>query len=249
MRKKAVYGTAFWITKDGNIVRADNHLESLVNRSFDLDALQSEFGEFILENYITEAGIAELESEGIPFNPNEPGAPQVITDEQLHEFMYTGELTPLQIGEIPSIAKNLYNMGAGDAGEFLLQLVQKHSMSGFEKVVYGTLQPYHFAFLRGDIRVRVFANAFAVELASFNLNRTNAGRILDVLLKLKNPPPNFLIDLVDFSGDDVNTRSYSYSSMEEFIEALTDLTRRRVANLVDCVLKYSSIFYKKAQRK
>lgn len=254
MRKVAAgeFGTAIWITADGKTLRAENHLESLVERSFDLPALKRRFGDFIMDAFAPEDGDvpSAFVQEGI-FHGQE------IPSELVHEFEYIEELTPLQIAEIPKIAEHLEYLSGADAdpkitqileqaSQLLMNLIEQVSKNNFDDVVYGEIQPYHFAFQQGDIRIRLFGSAFVIELSGSQLNRHTAGQILDVFFSLtgggKRVPPRIVLELWDFSGEP-KSRSYEYRTMDEFFEGLSDLTRR-VASRIDILLKLARIFYR-----
>lgn len=253
MRKDAVgeFGTAIWITSDGKRIRAENHLENLVSRMFDLDSLKRKYEEFVGMRYVSESEFEDLKQYGYHL---EPDAPELIPDELERELIYFDSLEPIQIGELPVIAQRLGQIAGSEFKEALLALIPQASTKGFERVVLGEEQPYHFAFRQGDIRVRLFSNAFVAELASSRLNRHTAGRIIDALFSLigtniKNAPQMFVLDLVDFSGEEPVTRSYEFQNMDDFFGALSDLTRRRVAEPIELLLKLATIFYQRVKER
>ena len=249
MRKKAdAFGTAIWITADGKQIRAENHLENLVQRYFNLDGFKKQFEDFMEKFFLTEEDY-ELFGDGTQ---------SVMTEEIDAEMEYIYNLEPLQIGELPTIANNLSETTKRifdpdtneiiDAGDAVRSFIKQNSTDGFDKVVDGLEQPYHFAFKQGDIRVRLFGDAFVAELAASRLNRDTAGRIIDAYFKLiggsKHEPPGFALDLVDFSGKEPSTRNYEFKTSDEFFAALSDLTRRRVAS-IERLLKLASVYYQK----
>lgn len=247
-----MFGTAVWLTRDGDKIRAENHLEDLVQRYFDLDWFKSQFRAHTQRDYITPEQLEELQQDPA-FKPDEPGAPTLIDTKELQELasiaMDIEEMTPLNIGEIPTFAARLERAGLHESAQTVLELAQEASMDGFESVVLGNEQPYHFAFKRGDVRVRFFNTAFVAELDATKLNRDTAGRIIDVFFEMTgaNPakvPPSFGLDLVDFSGDEPKTKSHTFNDMNEFFNALSKF--RRTASFIEKLLKFATIFYKRA---
>lgn len=255
MKKNASFGTAIWITSDGDFVRAESHLEQLVNDNFDLDLFKSKIAEYIEDNYISEAGIQEMEDGGVPYDPNEPGAPKVLPEEMVEIDKLINELEPLQIGTIPLIIQKIKNIDDDEFADYVTQLMMYVSNDGFEQVIFGDEQPYYFAFKRGDIRIRLFPNSFIAELDAANLNRKTGDQIVNALFKLtggntRNMPPEFGIGLVSFSGKEPKTQSYLYNTMEDFFEGLMRLTKthlsRRVA-MLHTLLRLTRVFYQRVK--
>lgn len=246
MRKKAnEFGTAIWITSDGDHIRAENHLQNLVERYFDLNKMKMDFDTFLdrqVELY--------REGEGLGIEP---------TKELVEEQSYINSLEPLQIGELPAIAQGLsstraYNPETDEVlnlgWDVFLPIVKRCAVGGFDKVIDDEIQPYHFAFQHGDVRIRLFPHEFVAELSGSKLNRTTAGHIIDALFSLVGNirVPKFRLELWDFSGSEPKSRSYDYSTMEEFFEGLGEKTRR-VASRADTILKLATVFYQRVKER
>lgn len=255
MRKRAsVFGTAIWLTKDGEKIRAENHLENLVQRYFDLDWFKSQFRSHMEQDYVTREQLEEMQDDPT-FDPSEPGAPEVISTKELQVMVpdvtyIEEEMTPLQIGEIPTIAERFERNGLPETARAIMDIATEASSGGFETVIRGEEQPYHFAFKRGDIRIRFFRDSFVAELDARHLNRTSAGRIIDVFFSMTGGnaakvPPSFGLDLIDFSGSEPNTRSLVFDDMNEFFSALSRFKRTAKKSTVEKILRFATAFYQR----
>lgn len=243
MKKSGVgmFGSAIWLTKDGDKIHTDNHLENLVQRYFDLDWFRQHWAEYA-STYGTE------DSDNL-----EPNT-EIVSEEQFQTLIEQSEyiqndmgegMGELQIGEIPSIARVFEQNGLTNAALAIKEIGNEACSGGFESVINGNVQPYHFAFKRGDIRIRLFPNAFAAELDAAQLNRESAGRIIDTFFEMiqgdiSNVPEDFALDLIDFSGPTPRTKSFNFNTMEEFFDALGRFKRTASIN---AILKMATIFY------
>ena len=239
--KGMFYGTASWIDPYGQIipVEGDAHLESLVDKYFMLDEFKRLFNIYVDRHYSSEADADPTTS--------------VASPEEIEEFETVQELTPLRVGEIFAIVKNLENMGSHDAADALMELIQIVSEHGFDQVIFGNMDAYDFAFRLGYIRVRSFYSptAFIAELNASKLNRTTAGNIIDYLLRkygsMENMPPVIRLDL-NAGGEkkqhifetDVNGPAF-----EKFYTKVNRLYSA-ASNKIDKLLKFANELYKKA---
>lgn len=251
MKKRAEFGIAVWLTSDGDQIRADNHLQNLVERYFDMDWFKSQLDQFVKENFITEA---EIESDPT-FNPEEPNAPRVLGMDEIRrlypELEYIQELTSYNVGEIPTIATKFERNGFPEIAEAIRVIAERASSDGFETVLRGDERPYHFAFKRGDIRVHFYSDTFAVEMDANRLNRDSAGRIIDLFFEMtggnpKRTPPNFGLDLVSFGKDgEFKTKSLSFNNTNDFFDALAKFRRTALQQKIDLLLKVATYYYQR----
>ena len=214
-----MFGTAMWLTANGQQIQTEVHILSLVERYFDFDAFKSGFGTYVQNNYATEDELEGIDS-------NEPNAPKLATDEEIEFFETVQELSPETVGNIPLLIDQMRNGGYEDLAEAVEELLQYCSIHGFDQVILGNIDPYTFAFRRGDIRVRLFDSGFVAQLSSAKLNPESAQRIIESLMDLSqnNPSsvPVFRLELFDVSSEETSQKTFT--SFEDFEHGLDQLT-------------------------
>lgn len=240
-QKGMVYGTASWIDPNGKVipVEGDAHLESLVDRYFKLDELKYLFSNYIDRHYSSEA--------------DADPTTRVASPEEIEEFETIQELTPLRVGEIFAIVKNLENMGSHDAADALLELIPMVSEHGFDLVIFGDMDAYDFAFRLGYVRVRSFYSPpkFVAELNASKLNRITAGNVIDYLLRkygsMENMPATIQLELN--AGDEKREYKFETDANGPAFEKLYTSVNKlySAANTkFNIILKFAKKLYQKA---
>lgn len=238
-----IYGSASWIDPYGKIipVEGDAHLESLVDKYFKLDELK-----YLFNNYIDRHYSSEVDADP---------STSVASPEEIELFETIQELTPLNVGEIFAIVKNLGRIGSHDAADALMELIPMVSEHGFDQVIFGDMDAYDFAFRLGYVRVRSFYSPpkFVAELNANKFNRTTAGNIIDYLLRkygsMENMPPAIQLEL-NAGGE---TKAYRFETdvngpaFEKFYTKV-DRLYSAASRKFDKLLRFANTLYKKVHK-